>query len=173
MPLCLDLCSGLGGASQAMHDRGWTVVTVDIDPSFNPTIVADIHTWSWTGPRPDLIWCSPPCTEFSKQSLPWCDHSQRPNLDLVNACRRIIRECQPPAWIIENVKGAIPFLGKPTASYHPYHLWGNFPPLGLVDLSRIQRKEPRHGSARRALIPYPLSLATAKAIEMQETLWLP
>jgi hypothetical protein len=159
-----------------MRDRGWTVITVDVDPTFNPTIVADIRTWSsWTGQRPDLIWCSPPCTEFSRLSQPWFDHSQRPDLSLVESCRRIIRECAPTAWIIENVKGAIPYLGKPRESHHPYHLWGNFPPLGYIDLSARQHKQSlsSRARARRAAIPYPLSLAVARAVEMQEALWLP
>ena len=34
--LMLDLCCGLGGASRAMRERGWEVVTVDIVPEFNP-----------------------------------------------------------------------------------------------------------------------------------------
>ncbi|HLW72145.1 MAG TPA: hypothetical protein VKS22_16165 [Candidatus Binataceae bacterium] len=35
----LDLCSGLGGASQPAKDRGWKVIRVDIDPRFKPDIV--------------------------------------------------------------------------------------------------------------------------------------
>lgn len=68
--LMLDLCCGLGGASKAMKERGWDVITVDIDPEFNPTIVADLRTFHYSGPRPDLVWASPPCTEFSKYSMP-------------------------------------------------------------------------------------------------------
>lgn len=48
--LMLDLCCGLKGASAAMRDRGWEVVR---------------------GRRPDLVWASPPCTEFSRESMPW------------------------------------------------------------------------------------------------------
>ena len=41
--LCIDLCSGLGGFSQAFRDDpAWEVITVDINPKFKPTIVADV-----------------------------------------------------------------------------------------------------------------------------------
>ena len=39
--LSIELCSGLKGFSQAFADAGWEVVTVDVDPSFAPSIVAD------------------------------------------------------------------------------------------------------------------------------------
>ena len=58
--LMLDLCCGLGGASRAMQERGWDVIRVDINPEFSPDIVADITTFHYTGPQPDLVWASPP-----------------------------------------------------------------------------------------------------------------
>jgi site-specific DNA-cytosine methylase len=69
--LMLDLFAGRKGASRAMVARGWTVVTVDIDPSYEPDIVGDLRRWSWNGPRPDLLWASPPCDEFSRWFMPW------------------------------------------------------------------------------------------------------
>jgi hypothetical protein len=71
----LDLFAGLGGASEAMRGRGWDVVTVDADPRFGCTVTADLSGWSWAGKRPDLIWASPPCTEFSREAMPWCRSS--------------------------------------------------------------------------------------------------
>ena len=57
----LDLFSGLGGASRAMRERGWDVITVDIEPEFNPSIIADISTYHYEGKLPvDLVWASPP-----------------------------------------------------------------------------------------------------------------
>ena len=38
----LDLFSGLEGASVGFKERGHKVVSVDMDPSFKPTIVADL-----------------------------------------------------------------------------------------------------------------------------------
>lgn len=38
----LDLFAGLGGASAAMCERGWDVVTVDADPAFGCTHTANL-----------------------------------------------------------------------------------------------------------------------------------
>ena len=76
--LMVDLGAGLKGASQAMKERGWEVITLDIDPRFNCTITADVLTWNpldvWrmTSARQiDLLWFSMPCDEFSRESMPW------------------------------------------------------------------------------------------------------
>ena len=63
--LMLDVCCGLKGASCAMFDRGWEVLSVDINPHFSPDVVADVRTWHYHGPSPDLVWCSPPCTDLA------------------------------------------------------------------------------------------------------------
>src|SRR3990167_1895488 len=175
--LMLDICSGLEGASAAMQERGWEVVTIDNDPSFKPTIIADARLWSWNGRRPDLVWCSPPCTEFAKFAMPcWYDPKELPDPDMniVLGCKRIIDECQPRFWIIENVRGAAPFfaplLGRPRV-YRPYFLWGYFPPLGRVGgWGAKTKKLSSSARAERAKIPYRLSLAIARAIELQHEL---
>ena len=53
-PLMIDLCSGLGGASAAMRERGWRVVTVDNEATFSPDVVADVREWRWEGEKPGL-----------------------------------------------------------------------------------------------------------------------
>lgn len=181
--LMLDLGAGLGGASQAMRERGWRVVTVDIDQRFAPDVVADLRDWSWDGERPDLVWASPPCTEFAKFAMPcWYPPATLPDPDMgvLLACKRIIDECNPRYWIIENVRGAVPFfapvLGAPTAVYRPYFLWGHFPPLGDVGRHTFSAKTKKLSSsakASRALIPRTLSLAVARAIERQMELPMP
>jgi len=177
--LMLDLFAGLGGASQAMRERGWDVVTVEINPEFQPDIVADLCTWSWDGPRPDLIWASPPCTEFAREFMPWSKTGKSPDMTLVMAALRIVSEAQPRFWVLENVRGAIrwfkPVLGAPRAIVGPFHLWGFFPELGRVDTSSWRKKEslPSSARAQRAKIPYELSLAMAMACERQATLSLP
>ena len=50
--LMLDLFSGLGGASKAMKERGWEVITVDNNPKFNPDICIDIREYHYSGPTP-------------------------------------------------------------------------------------------------------------------------
>lgn len=106
-PLMLDLCCGLKGASAAMRERGWEVVTIDNDPRFDPDVVADVRTFRWEGPRPDLVWSSPPCVEFSRESMPWCRRGIVPDMSIVDACVRISRESDARFWLLENVRGAI------------------------------------------------------------------
>lgn len=160
--LMLDLCCGMKGASQAMKAAGWSVVTVDIDERFSPDVVADLVTWRYNGPRPDFIWASPPCTEFSRESMPWCRTGNFPDMSIVIACKRIIQETCPKYWIIENVRGAIkyfiPVLGRPRASFGPFFLWGFFPFSGAHPL-QYRKKESYSSSdpAARAKVPEQLS----------------
>jgi site-specific DNA-cytosine methylase len=177
----LDLGTGLGGACKPMRDRKWEVVGVDINPDFNPDIVDDIRTFSWNGKRPDLVWASPPCTDFSKFAMPCfydVDKLPIPDMELVIACRRIIEECAPRYWVIENVRGAVrwfePYLGPPRAVYNPFFLWGFFPPLGNVRRNTWGPKTKHLSSsakAERAIIPYHLGEALAIAIERQYNLF--
>lgn len=172
--LMLDICTGLGGASWAMKRRGWQVVTLDIDPAYQPDIVADVRGWSWRGGRPDLVWCSPPCVEFSRESMPWSRTGKIPDMSIVSACYRIVRECNPRFWIIENVRGAVPYLGTPAYRAGPFFLWGAFPPLGRIPVT--WRAKERFSSGRRlerARIPAAVSRAVAMAVERQMLLPLP
>lgn len=167
----LDIGAGLGGASQAMKGRGWKVVTLDINPDFKPDIVADMRSWSWNGPRFDLVWVSAPCDEFAREFMPWSRTGKEPSTELVKAGKRIIDECNPRYWVIENVKGSVkwlePILGKPAYVCNPYYLWGNFPDISHVRVTGHKERLSSTAAAERAKIPYALSLALAKAIEYQ------
>jgi hypothetical protein len=169
--LMLDLCCGLKGASQAMRERGWRVLTVDIDGRFEPDVVADVRDWHYEGERPDLVWASPPCAEFSREYFPWTRTGVAPDLSVYLAVKRVVDEVGPVYWIIENVRGAVPYFGTYTAVYYPYYLWGVFPPLGWVKIQRRHKESyPSTAKALRSKIPYGLSLAVARAIEGQAKL---
>jgi hypothetical protein len=176
--LMLDLCCGLGGASAAMRERGWTVITLDIDPVFKPDIVADLREWSWTGSQPDFIWISPPCTDFARDHLPWIKTDRAPDMSTARAAQRIVREVQPANWAVENVVGALryfnPIFGPPRHMQRPYFLWGQFPPLGQPRIEGRRHKQSLSSARRadRALIPYTLSLAVALAVESQTVMEL-
>ncbi len=170
----LDLGSGLGGASQAMVDRGWKVTRIDIEPAFRPSIVADYRALPLRPEyRPDLVWASPVCTEFARESMPWCKTGKDPSLDLVLAAKAAIDAIKPRWWVIENVRGARaffePYLGRPTLRIGAAYLWGRFP---LVMGVKVNPHKERLGPSpdRRALrskIPYAISLALAEACERQ------
>lgn len=169
----LDLFCGYKGASEAMQRRGWFVETLDVRVCFNPTHLTDIREWTYAPKNekkriPDLIWASPPCQEFSRHSMPWtrAKNPAPPDLSLLEAAKRIIAEINPRWWVIENVRGAIPYLGRPTKKIGAFCLWGSFPDFeGEVtkkkeSLQSWQRQE-------RARVPYPISLALALACEAQ------
>ena len=177
--IMLDLFSGLGGASQVMRERGWKVVSVDVNPDVSPDILADIRDFEWRGPRPDLVWASPPCVEFSRESMPWTRTGRKPDLSLVLATLRVVSETRPRFWVLENVRGAVrwlqPILGAPRTIVFPFHLWGFFPDLGQIDTSGWRNKESLSSAspAERAKIPRELSAAVAIACESQIELPLP
>lgn len=170
--LMLDLCAGLGGASQAMRDRGWDVITLDNDPRFGCDITADLRGWEWHSPTPDLIWLSDPCTEFARESMPWCKTGATPDLSIFLAGMRVIRAARPRYWVRENVRGSArwvrPHIGEPREIHGPFFLWGNFPPLGRPRMN-MRNKESYSSSqaAERAKVPAALSAALAIAIESQ------
>lgn len=179
----LDLCSGKEGVTKEFRKAGWDCVTVDINPKFNPDIVADINNLHLESPGDyDFIWASPVCTGYSKAGLPasWkCNRGKHtpPDMRLFLNCYRIIRYLKPRWWVIENVLGAEPYfklvLGdSPNKKSYKKHvgsryLWGDFP---IFDTS------PKHGKWRlppttdraeiRSEIPAGLSKALCMACEM-------
>ena len=64
----LELCCGTGQASRYFQEQGWETTTVDLDPRFNPTILADVRDLDPTRWEPgynDAVWASPPCVQHS------------------------------------------------------------------------------------------------------------
>ena len=105
MPRLLELFSGTGSIGKIFGSRGWEVVSIDIDPRMQPTIIADIGTFDYRmlGGRFDAIWCSPPCQMYSiarsNAKMPRGLHGADM---LVRRCRDIISYFQPLTWFIEN-----------------------------------------------------------------------
>lgn len=167
--IMLDLCCGLKGASQPFRSAGWEVVTVDNDERFAPTCHVDLRLWSFWGPRPDIVWASPPCTEFSRESMPWSRTGRKPDLSIVEACLRIIHECDPEFWVLENVRGAVrhlePLIGRPIKRLGPIYLWGKFPDF-TCQVTPYKQKYSGQRPDLRSKIPSCVGKAMLKAIDL-------
>lgn len=175
----LDLCCGLKGASKEFEKAGWDITTVDIEQKFSPSIIADVNTLHLESPGEyKFIWASPPCPEYSKMGMPlsWHPERKQPDMRMFLNCYRIIRYLNPQYWIIENVRGAIPYfslvLGDPIKKVNSRILWGNVPIFDTRDSGkgnkwRLPPTEDR--PAIRSQIPKGISLAIQKAIGMSSS----
>jgi hypothetical protein len=83
-----------------------------------------------------LIVASPPCQGYSYRAMPWSRAKALPPPDntLFDACFRIQREACEAAGhhiplVVENVRGAIPWVGRSRWNYGSFHLWGDVPAL--------------------------------------------
>jgi hypothetical protein len=173
----LDLCTGLGRFSQAFRDKdgGYEVTTLYI---VHPAdIIQDLRTFSTTKYN-DVILASPRYTEFSiVEAIP---RRRKPDLIIVQACFRIIKEIQPRFWILENPRSCLRhFIGKPACTINysdfgyyckkPTDLLGNFPIfLGYIPSREIipinlGTRNPR----KWAQIPFRLSLELCKVMERE------
>lgn len=101
----LDLFCGAGGASMGLHQAGFDVIGVDINPQphypFQPfnqidALKCDIHFLR----QFDLIWASPPCQRFSVMTKLWGRSENHP--DLIAPVRKMLKASGKP-YIIENV----------------------------------------------------------------------
>lgn len=93
-----------------------------------------------------LIVASPPCQEFSYMAMPWSRakaiaaeyrsgaRDVKKLTALFDACFRIQREASEAAGrkiplVVENVRGAIPWVGRSRWNFGSFHLWGDVPAL--------------------------------------------
>ncbi|KAK3271936.1 hypothetical protein CYMTET_19743 [Cymbomonas tetramitiformis] len=112
-PRILVLFSGTGSVEQAFVDKfaDAEVVTVDQDPRWSPTHVCSVEKWDEKQyPRGyfDVIWASPPCTEYSTAKT-----KGTRELEAADACVRrtlqLIQWLNPKHWFLENPRGRYPF----------------------------------------------------------------
>lgn len=133
--IILDLCGGSGSWSAPYRNSGYKVVNVTL-PEY------DVRTFHWDGPQVYGILAAPPCESFSNARRGHPVYNKAMNrdegLEIVRACMRIIKECNPKFWALENpATGDLErYLGKPAMTFQPYEygsgwakktaLWGNF-----------------------------------------------
>jgi hypothetical protein len=158
-PLCVDLFCGLGGWSEGFLAEGYRCVGFDIERHQyggqkypGQLVIQDVLTLHGTQFRDAAcIVASPPCQQYSWLAMPW-SRSKDPNNSkaakalrkeweengpdnrLFDACFRIQREAIAAAGrfiplIVENVRGAQPWVGRSAWNFGSFHLWGDVPAL--------------------------------------------
>ncbi len=158
MPLAIDLYAGLGGWTDGLLAEGYDVVGFDIerheygDQKYPAQLVLQdvltIHGSQFRNAA--LIVASPPCQRYSWMAMPfsrgkreakwqrWERDSPFGNFrlnDLFDACFRIQREASEAAghhipMVVENVKGAQPWVGRAKANFGSFYLWGDVAMVG-------------------------------------------
>lgn len=197
----LDLCSGLGGFSEAFVAAGHEVLRIENNPLLadvpNTKIMCIFELRDWLEDNintltvgvldnVDLVLFSPPCYEFSLAfSAPRAIHLREqpripyePSTDILECGLDIINLLSPRYYIVENVRGAIKYfkedLGKPRQINDAYVFWGNFPSFVPEKFPSKANKDKRHSELRaniRGQIPIQLSKALLEAVESQKSIF--
>ena len=100
----LDLFSGTGSVGSVYRAHGFQVTSLDSDPRWNADIVCDVRKWNFrTFPRGffDVIFASPPCTEYSSSKTTRMRNLAEAN-SIVRCVLEIIDYFQPTRWMLEN-----------------------------------------------------------------------
>lgn len=154
-PLAIDLFCGLGGWADGALAAGYEVVGFDIEVRPYPAqlVLQDILTCHGSQFRDAVvIVASPPCQNYSYLAMPWSRskdpenskaakalrnkwETEGPDNRLFDACFRIQREASEAAgryipMVVENVRGAQPWVGKAKANFGSYYLWGDVAMVG-------------------------------------------
>ena len=98
----LDLFSGTGSVGEVAKELGFNVISLDRD--MEADIEIDIMDWDYTDlPRDffDVIWASPPCTEYSRAKTTAPRDIEGANI-IVQRTLDILEHFCPKYWILEN-----------------------------------------------------------------------
>ena len=172
-PLAVDLCCGLGGWTDGLLSEGWDVVGFDVerhqygaDKYPAQLVLQDVLTLDGRQFRGkvSLIVASPPCQKYSYMDMPWSrakaliqwyrepGHPERiVELNAVfDACVRIGREAECPT-VIENVRGAQPWVGRSRARFGSFHLWQDVPALMPMAVAGIKQGGDWFNAAQQSI----------------------
>ena len=102
----LELFSGTGSVGKVARTLGWDVVSLDLK---NADINKNIVDWNYKEyPREpfDMIWSSPPCTEYSVAKTTGVRKIREAN-NIVLKTLEIIKYFSPRFWFIENPQAGL------------------------------------------------------------------
>ena len=167
----VDLYCGLGGWAEGGLAEGFDVIGFDIEqhrygdhryPA--QLVIQDVRTLHGSQfKNAALIVASPPCQAYSYRAMPWKKAKALPPPcnALFEACFRIQREACEAAGrhiplIVENVRGAQPWVGRARWNYGSFYLWGDIPALMPVTFKASKvpgfRFDGRGGSFQTASV---------------------
>jgi len=162
-PLCIDVFCGVGGWAEGFLAEGWDVIGFDIERHVygehrypGQLVIQDALTLH--GSQFKTAGClvmSPPCQFFSYCAMPWSRAKAlaaavradpvrlEKELALFNACFRIQREASEAAghhipMVVENVRGAQPWVGRARWNFGSFYLFGDVPALMPITSKAIK-----------------------------------
>jgi hypothetical protein len=143
-PLAIDLFCGLGGWTDGLVLTGYDVIGFDIEQHVYgdqryaaQLVIQDVLTLHGSQFKDAaLIVASPPCQAYSYRAMPWkrAKALPPPCNALFDACFRIQREAIEASGhhiplVVENVRGAQPWVGRARWNFGSFYLWGDVPAL--------------------------------------------
>lgn len=165
-PLCIDLFCGLGGWTDGFLAESYDVIGCDIERHDygsggypGQLVIQDVRTLEGRQLKDAaVIVASPPCQAYSWMAMPWSLAKKkaeeiRNDYFKYSALNELFVECFRIQWeaceaagrhiplIVENVKGAQPWVGRAKANYGSFFLWGDIAQVG----NRIVRTDVQFG----------------------------
>lgn len=157
--IILHLCADIGSDTKPYRDAGYNVIMIG----------SDIGVENYNPPEGVYgIIANPVCLEFSTARVDGRARNPEKGMFLVNECLRIINNCNPKFWVIENPATGVlkDYLGTPDFVYQPWEfgspwtkktaLWGKFnKPLKKYsrweDVPKIEKLYTRPGRTKPSL----------------------